>query len=383
MIFLFMKALVKDGVSEFLSFLKEDGDNSRVLVISHFDTDGITSASIICRALKRANVNFSLRIVKSLRDDFVLSLPQDRVVLFTDLGSGSLQLFSDLKKVFVLDHHEIKTDPLDNTFLINPHLLPDSKYEDICSAGIAYLFSKCLASSLSKDGENKDLSNLAVIGMVGDLIRTVGKYNNEILSDADVTVKKGLQIYPSTRPLDKALEYSSRIMIPGVTGDIKGVLRLLREAGIKKDNGKFKSLIDLDEEENSRLITGVVLRRKGLDNSNLIDNIYLVKFFNKLADAREISAKINACSRLGRSEVALGFCLGSKKFDKLSEDIYADYKQHLVSALRFVESAKESKIIGDDYVIINAKDKIRDTIIGTVTSILSFSSKYKEGTAIL
>jgi len=370
-----MKEVISRGAQNFLNLSKD----SKVLVVSHFDTDGVTSASIICKAFKRANINFSMKIVKSLRDDFVLSLPKDRIIVFSDLGSGSLELFSDLLKVFVIDHHEIKTKPLPNTVLINPHLLPDSEYEDICSAGIAYLFSK----ALSPDGSNKDLASLAIIGMVGDLVKTIGPYNNEILTDADVIIKKGLQIYPATRPLNKSLEYSSRMIIPGVTGDIKGVLKLLRESGITKVDGKFKSLIDLDEEENSRLITGVILRRRGLDNSRLIDNIYLVKFFGKLEDAREISAKINACSRLGRSDIALSFCVGSKKARKDSEDIYADYKQMLVSALRFVDTSKDSKIVGNDYVIINAKDQIRDTIIGTVTSILSFSSKYKEGTAIL
>jgi nanoRNase/pAp phosphatase (c-di-AMP/oligoRNAs hydrolase) len=41
------------------------------------------------------------------------------------------------------------------------------------------------------------------------------------------------------------------------------------------------------------------------------------------------------------------------------------------------------KIKGNGFVILNAKDKIKDTIIGTVTSILSSSLDYKQGTILI
>ena len=100
-----MKEVISRGAQDFLNLSKD----SKVLVVSHFDTDGVTSASIICKAFKRANINFSMKIVKSLRDDFVLSLPKDRIIVFSDLGSGSLELFSDLLKVFVIDVFENKS----------------------------------------------------------------------------------------------------------------------------------------------------------------------------------------------------------------------------------------------------------------------------------
>ena len=40
-------------------------------------------------------------------------------------------------------------------------------------------------------------------------------------------------------------------------------------------------------------------------------------------------------------------------------------------------------IQGKQYVIMNAKDKIQDTIIGTIASILSMSALYKEGTVVI
>jgi RecJ-like exonuclease len=219
--------------------------------------------------------------------------------------------------------------------------------------------------------------------MVGDLMeKNIGKTYTEILKDAETIIKKGLLLYPSTRPLDKALEYCSNPYIPGVTGSYKGVMELLREANIERAQGKFKALYELNEEEMSHLITAIMLRCHQQEKVHeMLGNLYLLKFFNKLEDARELSALINACSRMGFPEVALGFCLGSKLNREKAEKVYVEYKQHLVSALRYVETLE--KISGQNYTIIQARDNVKDTIIGTVASILSHSTTYKEGTIII
>ena len=113
----------------------------------------------------------------------------------------------------------------------------------------------------------------------------------------------------------------------------------------------------------------------------MIGNLYLVKFLSKKEDAREISALINACSRMDNPHVALGFCLGNRMMKEKAEKIYIEYRQHLVSALKHVEGM--DKISGKQYTIINAKNNIKDTIIGTVASIISNSPTYPEGTMII
>jgi len=80
-------------------------------------------------------------------------------------------------------------------------------------------------------------------------------------------------------------------------------------------------------------------------------------------------------------EVALGFCLGNKSFKDQANKIYLNYRQSLVSALKYVSETE--KLEGKNYIIINAKDKIKDTIIGTVASILSHSPLYPEGKIII
>jgi RecJ-like exonuclease len=270
-----------------------------------------------------------------------------------------------------LDHHELSEKELNEKIhFINPHLFNE---EQVSAAGICYLFAKSLGK------EDKDMANLAVIGMVGDVLeKEISKLNNEILNDAEIKIQKGLLLYPSTRPIHKTLEYSS-VFIPGVTGDSSGVFRLLSECEIKKENGTFKSLLELTEEELSRLITGILLRTK-TSEKEIIGNIYLVKFFNKLNDAREISAMVNACSRLGYSEIALSLCLQNEKSKKKAEDLYVKYKQEIVKGLNFVQ---ENKIEGKNYAIINAKNNIKDTVIGTIMSILTHSMNREAGVVVI
>jgi single-stranded-DNA-specific exonuclease len=349
--------------------------SKKLKVISHFDTDGITSAAIFSRALERWGKKFSLEVVKGLDEDIVKNLPEEEVLIFLDLASNSMDYLKEKNtEIFVFDHHEIIQDIPKNVFVVNPFL---EECEMVSSAAVCYLFAKTLSL------ENKNLANLAVIGMVGDMYeKDIGKIFDEILKDSETNVKKGILIYPSTRPLNLALEYSSNPFIPGVTGSREGVRDLLRDAGIGGKGNRYKALCELSEEEMKKLVTAIMLRgKKPKDRESIVGNLFLVKFFNKLEDARELSASINACGRMGRPEVSLGFCLGNKVFRKEAEKIYIDYKQNLISALKYI-STKE-KLEGKNYMIFHGGDRVKDTIIGTVASILSNSPLYPEGQVIV
>lgn len=364
-------------IDKFSKIFLEKTRGKRIHLISHFDTDGISSAAIASKTFERLNYQFSIKILKQLDDKEIDSFPEDKVIVLFDLGSNSLNKLADSgKEIFIIDHHELETkDIAENINLLNFHLVEGG--EDLCSAELAYLFARAISE------ENKDLAQLAILGMIGDIMeKDINKTRDMIIKEAKVKIKKGLLIYPSTRPLDRALEYNSRPFIPGVTGDPQGTFELLKEAGICREGNRFKALIDLDEEEMKNLVTAITLRLNKLEkNSDYVGNLYLLKFFNKLEDARELSAIINACSRMDKPQIALMLCLGNSIARKQAEKIYVKYRQHIISGLRYID--KNKKIEGREYIIINAKDNIKDTIIGTLASILSFSSVYKEGTIII
>lgn len=371
----FLENEIKPFVKKFL----EKSENKQIYIISHFDTDGITSAAIMAQTLKRLDKQFTLKIQKSLEPQFIRDLPKNKIILFLDLASGSLNHIRDsglnLENIFIIDHHELSLPQSkipQNITIINPELRDKQK---ISSSGLVYLACKEI------DEKNKDLAKLAVLGMVGDCLeKEIEHLNNGILEDSEIQRKRGLLIFPSTRPLNRTLEYCSNPYIPGVTGDIKGVLEILREVGLTPNSGKYKSILELSQEEMEKLTTAIILRNPKTKTSEIIGDVFLIKLFNKQEDAREISAKINACSRYGEPETALQLCLEIPSAKKRAEQIHVKYKQNLIEGLKFAEET--NKIKGNNFVIINARDNIKDTMIGTIASILSNSSVYPEGTII-
>lgn len=362
---------IKKIAIEFL----EKTEDKQIQVISHNDTDGITSAAIFTRALQRLNKNFSIKIVKGLEEEVFKELDENKIIVFLDLASNSFNYIEKLKThVFIFDHHEINSKIPDNVSIINPHLF---KEEEVSGAGLTYLFCKEL------DETNIDLAHLAIIGMVGDMLdKNMNKTYQKILADSNVTPKKGLMLYPATRPIDRVLEYNSDIHIPNITGSGIGAHNFLRDIGLEKINGKFKTIIELNEDELSKVITAITLQREDNgDPADLIGNIYLINFFNKLEDARELSATINACSRQGESGTAIAFCLQNKKAKERAEKIHAQNKQQIVKSLNILPGLE--KIEEKNFVLINAQDKIKDTIIGTIASILSNSRRYERGKIII
>lgn len=367
-----------EKIKKFAEDFALTSEHKNILVVSHFDTDGITSAAIMGRCLRKLDRRFSFNIIKSLDKEFVQNLPTNKVIIFLDLASGLLEEINKLsQEIFIIDHHELNKEIIlsPNIRIVNPHLYEQG--EEMSGACMAYLVSKELAK---KDSNSADL---AIIGMVGDLMETkIGPLANSIINDAEAKIRKGLLLYPSTRPLNKTLEYCSNPFIPGVTGNNQGAYELLREIGIGFTEKGYKSLSELTEEEMQKITTAVALRLPNPDKiQEFIGNLYMIKFFNRMEDARELSALINACSRMEESNIALLFCMGNETARQQAEKVYIKYKQNLIGALNQINS--NPKIEGKQYVIINAKDKIQDTIIGTVASIMSMSALYSEGTVII
>jgi single-stranded DNA-specific DHH superfamily exonuclease len=82
---------IKEFKRNFLNLI----ENKPVQIISHFDTDGITSASIIIQVLTRLDKQFSLKIVKRLEKGFTKKLDPSKVTLFLDLASNSFEEIKD------------------------------------------------------------------------------------------------------------------------------------------------------------------------------------------------------------------------------------------------------------------------------------------------
>ncbi|MBS3134265.1 DHH family phosphoesterase [Candidatus Woesearchaeota archaeon] len=376
-----MDNLIKNGSDKFLVLNK----NKPLRIITHNDADGLTSGSILIIALSRDEYKFVASNVKQLDDKTIEDLAKEdyETFIFTDLGSGYLgkikKHFKD-KNIFILDHHEIdKNDfALDsqNIVHINPKLINENDYNYVSGAGVVYLFIKFL------NKRNVDLSYLALIGAIGDLQCLNKGLNSIILQDAinsgKIEIKKGLKLFGyQSRAIHKVLQYSSDPFIPGVSGQEDGAVNFLNELGIDINNGKhYRKLTDLDKEEMQRLIAGIIMKRMGIekDPDDVIGDLYLLKDEEDdsiIKDAREFSTVLNCCGRMDAFSIGVGLCFGNKNIRSKAEELLKSYRIEIINALNYYYDNINDFPKSDCYIIINAKDNIRDTIIGTLMTILS------------
>ncbi|MDD1720951.1 MAG: DHH family phosphoesterase, partial [Euryarchaeota archaeon] len=133
-----------------------------VIVISHVDADGLASAGIISRALDKAEIGHTVKIVKKLDASVLQAISDAEAVVFTDLGSGSLDLIDDFGALCVVADHHRPQGRSETVLHLNPHLFGFNGATDLSGSGATYLIARAL-------GENTELSDLAVVGAVGDL----------------------------------------------------------------------------------------------------------------------------------------------------------------------------------------------------------------------
>ena len=385
--------LFKEDIKKVVEEFKKIPKNEVIRVVSHLDADGISAASLMIKCLNNDSRKYSISIVQQIKKEVLEQLAREpyNYFIFTDLGSGALMEIESLfkgKKVFILDHHEpekLKVES-DNVFFVNPHKFGINGGIEVAGAGVVYLF----ASSLDKKME--EFAHVAIIGAIGDMQEHNGfeKINNDILKTAvgkgKIKVIRGLRMFGAqTKPLHKILEYSTDPFIPGVTGSESGSIQFLHQLGINPKKGSgWKKVMHLTEEEMKNLVTGVILTRLGEKNpEDVLGNVYLLReedHESPTKDAKEFATLLNACGRLDKASLGIGACLGDDKIKKRAISLMADYKREIIKSLEWYDQNKASDFVanGNGYILINAQDKIRPSIIGTLASIVSKSNGIKE-----
>lgn len=356
-------------------------------IISHLDADGLSSAAIMIKALKRLNKKFSLTIVKQLSKEVLSQFKTESYenFIFVDLGSGNIEDIKEKinsKNIIILDHHQ--PQQTENNFIhLNPILFGLEGNKDVSGAGLAYLFAKYL------DEKNKDLSPLALVGAIGDNQEDKGfiSINKIILEDAKqyLEITTGLRMFGAqTKPLYKILQYSTDPYIPGITGNEQASIRFLQELKLDPE----KKLIHLNHEEMKRLVTSIILQRLGSEENpdDVLGPIYLLKSEpeeSPTRDLKEFSTLLNSCGRLNKPSLGIAACMQDKNLKQAAINVLNDYKKELIASLNWFYKNKEKIIELEKLVIINAEDNIKDTIIGTLASMIAKSNTYPENTIII
>ena len=393
-------ASFKEGIGIAVERFKEIDKKETIRLVSHLDADGITACAIMIKLLNSNNRKYSVSIVQHLNPEVLVELSKEpyKYFMFTDLGSGQLKGIKEHlagKTIFVFDHHKPEEVKLNGNIIhVNPHLFGIDGGKEISGAGVSFLFAKELSSSV------ENMAHVAVIGALGDIQGDKEgflKLNKEILDLAvdkkKIKIIKGLRIFGAqTKPLHKVLEYSTDPYIPGVSGSESGAIQFLQQIGVDPQyNGGWKKIVHLTEDELKKLIAGVIMKRFGEENpEDVLGDVYILNDEKKesaLRDAKEFATLLNACGRLGKASLGIGACLGDKRTKAKALQNLSSYKKEIVNAMRWFEDAKKNKsedvIEGKGYVLINARESIMPTMIGTVASIIAKSNDLGEGTYIM
>lgn len=379
-----------------VAYFREFDRNKTVRIISHLDADGISAAAIMARALERENFNFSISIFNQLDEENCLALANEdfEQYIFTDLGSGKISMMNKKlrdKKIIILDHHEPEdTKPNKGIFHVNPRSF-GIETNHVSGSGVVYFFAKEL------NQKNKEMAHIAIVGAIGDIQENQGfrGLNKKIQFDAvaqkKLKVINGIRLFGTqTKPLYKVLEYANETRAIGIINESTAV-QFLKQAGIepKKEN-KWRRLIDLDEEEIKNLATALVVKRLDLkDPENILGPVYILteeKEGTALRDAKEFSTLLNACGRMNKASLGIGVCLGDEKIKKKAMAHLANYRKELVKAIKWFNDNKDDEehiIEKNNHIIINARDNVLHTMIGTLASIISKTDDMNKSTFVL
>ena len=362
---------VERASQEFLQVSKE----KPIRIIGNQNTDGICAIAILVKTFQKLDKKFSTKTVLTLSPEVIeneFNRNTNEVFIFCGLDPKNYFEEKPKKNVFIFYHQKTEKLP-EKLHVLNPTNLEDPLENYCTSAGIAYMFSK----EISTDAQS--LSDIAMIGMIAtEYDPTRSTINKIIIEDSlNLTIKKGVTLYPATRPLRRTLEYSTSPYIPGITGNGPGVLHLLEELQIAQE----KNILDLTEEEIRKLSTAIKTRQCQTKANEIYGDIFVLNFFNTKEDVRELAVLISACSRLGKSDIAIEYCLGNSKSKKKALEIYTKYNQQLISGLKAAE--KIETISGKGFAILNATSHIKELVIGTVCSVISSSPKYEDGTVLV
>jgi single-stranded-DNA-specific exonuclease len=354
--------------------------DGKIRLIGQYDADGINATAVAHEMLTREGKDFEYEIVKQLYEEDIKRLAEEdeELLFFVDIGSGQSNFIKEHileetdKQVIISDHHEPaltaeESGEEENLIHMNPHFLGHDGGEAISAAGMTYLLAKAV------DEENSDLVKYALIGATGDVQKQEGEFlglNKQLAEEAVekgiIEKRQGLDLYGrTTKPLQKSLMYTSDPHLDGVSNDESGAIQLVKSAGIEiRDDGSFRTLADLSEEEEKQLIHKMI--KRGYPVQQLLNDIYTLENGYEID---EFSTIINACGRLGEPRKGVKILLENDL--ELAEKISTQYGRKISSSLRYFENNKENDSVVYEQTIgvIDAEDNIDADFIGTVTTI--------------
>ncbi len=242
------------------------GEGEVVGLFGDYDVDGVTSAALLARTLRRAGGKVAVRVAEresgyGLSPELVAELHQEgaRVLVTCDCGTSDHAAIAEAARrgmdVIVVDHHQVPDLSAGEPgwlALINPHQ-PRCRFpfKGLASVGVAFYLAAALRTALVRIGrpapDPREELDLVAIGTICDLAPLTDE--NRILVHAGLArlrsaPRPGLAALArianfslaSLRTADVGMRIGPRLNAPGRLGSAALALELLlAEDGIEAD----------------------------------------------------------------------------------------------------------------------------------------------------
>jgi len=270
------------------------------VILHHDEADGLCSAALAKIAIEKLGIEIQLICLDKLYPEVVRDVEggSRRLVVFSDLGSGHVQLLESQNRLrsilIILDHHDTSEsrDPLVHN--LNPELNGFSGERDASSSTVAYLFAKTVDPSLVT------FAPLAIIGST-EIPGEAQGLNKIPIGDAEKTgavkrTPRGGVKFDGAVPWLSPSRASSVLNVLGSVGYYRGGPQLGLSACVK---GFEKQILEtakgLEEERknaNQRMMEEI--RKEGLSQMKNI------QWFHAKENYRGMSGKVvgSFCSYL-------------------------------------------------------------------------------------
>ena len=223
---------------------KAIADQENIVIYGDFDADGVTSTSLLYKALKYLGANVNYYIPDRTEEGHglnraslckLISQEKAKLLITVDCGISNLaeiKLAESLgTNVIVTDHHEPLEELPSAYAIIDPKTLAEDptglKY--LAGVGVAFKLAEALLEANGKQDYAEELLYLVAIGTVGDVVPLLGENR--------AFVHKGLELLSRKKPasIAKILEIagykpdkkiSSGIIAFGIVPRINAIGRL-------------------------------------------------------------------------------------------------------------------------------------------------------------
>ena len=304
--------LMKDMEKSVKRIMEAIEKNERIIIFGDYDVDGLTSAAIVYKSLKKLNADHSVRLPNREKDGYGLSKKfieefiklEIKLIITVDCGISCANEVSFAKKngidTIITDHHAIPENFPSDAYSINHPKQKDCTYpfSELTGAGVALKLAHALfiwnLGEKEAEEEIEYLIELAALGTIGDigimqgenrfivkrglnnLIKTKSPGLKFLKELAGITEENGKEITVTS----VGYQLAPRINAAGRIGDPYSALRLLignDEKSIFKYGRELEELNQKRQKMTEETLTQVLEKFEELKQKNALPYILIAE----------------------------------------------------------------------------------------------------------